>query len=269
MGDGALDLDGAVRQLGEEGYTVLPSLYPAEDVALFRRALIELHEGMDNLPSHPERHGPLPPAVELSPAGLVFHHFAARRPEVVPRLLRPEAVEILRRFLGRDMHLELAAGVVSDETRPFFEWHNHIGGSAERRFRGRPQLPRFERPQRVAVLCYLDDLEPGNGPLWVMPRRVSDPTEPPHATDREDWPGRVEIHCPRGSVVMIEQCTWHAVPQKREPGRRLYVGCYFGSREAPRSSLEIDDALYDHDDPLFRSVLPRREGRADARKAPR
>lgn len=257
-----LAIDAAVEKLHAEGYCVLPRLYPPEAVEVMRRALVELHGTMDDLPSHPEHPPPLPPAVELSPAGLVFHHFAARRPEVVPHLLRPEAIEILRRFLGRDMHFELAAGVVSDETRPFFHWHNHIGGSAERRFRGQAHLPRFERPQRVAMLHYLDDLEPDNGPLLVMPRRVSDPTEAPHPTDRADWPGRVEIQCPRGSVVMIEQCTWHAVPQKRTPGRRLYVGCYFGSNEAPRSSLEIDEALYTYDDTLFASVLPSREDAA-------
>lgn len=238
---------------------MLPSLYPEADVDLFRSALIALHAQAGNRPTWPQDPTGLPADVELSPAGIVFHHFAARRPEVVPRLLRPEAIEILRRFLGRDMHFELAAGVVSDDARPFFDWHNHIGGVSEREHRGVPGGHRFERPQRVAMLHYLDDLEPDNGPLWVLPRAITDPTAAPFPTGREDWPGRVEIRCPRGSVVMIEQCTWHAVPKKRTPGRRLYVGCYFGSREAPRSSLEVDDSLYDHDDPLFASVLPRRQ----------
>ncbi|MCZ7679088.1 MAG: phytanoyl-CoA dioxygenase family protein [Sandaracinaceae bacterium] len=254
-----VDVAAAVRQLEEEGYAVLPSLYSEDDVRFFRETLLELYEEIGSPPARADGFVEPAPEVEIGPAGIVFRRLTHRRPNVIPRLFRPEAIEVARGLLGPGMYLELPAGVVSDHTRPFFEWHTHIGGVDDSTFRQKRIYPRFERSHRVTMLHYLDDLRPDNGPLLVLPRKLSDPTEPPYSVSQERWPGQVEINCPRGSVVILEQCIWHAALQKLTPGLRLYVGFYFAAAEAEATPL-LDPSLseYAGDDALFRSVLPRR-----------
>jgi ectoine hydroxylase-related dioxygenase (phytanoyl-CoA dioxygenase family) len=254
----AVDVKAAVQQLEEEGYVVLPSLYSDEDVAFFRERILDLYQEIGAPPARADGLETPAPEVEISPAGIVFRRLAHRRPEVIPRLLQKEAVDVVRGLLGDVMHLELPAGVVSDHHRAFFEWHTHIGGVDDSTYRHKRIFPTYERSERVTMLHYLDDLTPDNGPLLVLPRKITDPTPPPHPLELEDWPGQVEIHCPKGSVVIIEQCTWHAARKKTSPGLRLFVGFYFASSAAPPTPL-MDQSLleYEGDDELFRSVLPR------------
>ncbi len=256
----AHDIDDAVTRLRERGYAVLPSVYPRKDVDALRAALLELYDEIDRPPASTEHPHEPQPGVEVGPAGIVFHQLATRRPDLVPLLLRPEPVAVVRGLLGDDMRLELPAGVISDHNRPFFEWHTHIGGVDDATLGYAREYPTFERSQRVTMLHYLDDLTPDNSPLLVLPRRIDEPTGPPYPQDQAEWPGQEAIHCPAGSVVILEQCTWHAAPRKVHEGLRLYIGFYFAAAEAPTSPLE-DDTLgdYDGDCALFRSVTRRRD----------
>ena len=248
----------AVRELFERGYTVFERAYSTEEVDYFRDHLIQVYDriGRPTLSANP----PVYPApdVEIGPAGIVFHKLTAHYPEMAARLYKSHIIAAIRALLGDDMHLELPAAAMSDSSRPFFDWHVHIGGVDDAYFKGRRVFPTFERSERVTVLLYLDDLTEDNGRLLVYPRKLTDPTTAPYDTKLQTWPGMVEIGCPRGSMVVLEQCTWHAARQKRSPGTRGFIGSYFAASTAKTTPL-ADAALRDWkgDDELFRSLLPR------------
>ncbi|HJL19315.1 MAG TPA: phytanoyl-CoA dioxygenase family protein [Sandaracinaceae bacterium LLY-WYZ-13_1] len=253
----------AARQVFERGYLVLEGLYDEAERASLRRTLDELTEAVGEpkmWSKQPER--PFD-GMEISTTGLVFYELLGWRPDVAPTLLKPEAVSVVREVLGDDAHVELVGGVVTDETRPFYEWHNHIGGIDDEAIRHGGGAPaRFPSPQRITHIVYLDGLSEDTGPLLVYPRAATDPTAPPHPIAQERWEGAVRVTCPPGSVVLLEQCTWHAAAPRATPGRRHFVGCHFASADAPPTDL-VDASLARLEDPppLLRGLLRARSAR--------
>jgi hypothetical protein len=251
--------DARAREILERGYTVFERAYTEEEVAFFRDRLVAswTRLGRPSLSASPPGH----PAedVEIGPAGMVLLKLTRHYPETAARLYKPYIIDTLRAVLGEDMYLELPAGALSDGRRPFFDWHTHIDGVDDAYYENKRPFPTFERAQRVTHILYLDDLTEDNGQLLVYPRRITDPTRPPFDPRSQHWEGQVAISCPRGSVVVVEQCTWHAAHRKRSPGERAFVGSYFaskGSRTTPLADPSLAD--WNGDDELFRSVLPRR-----------
>jgi hypothetical protein len=198
------------------------------------------------------------PETEISTTGLVFYKFIKKCPENADLIVHPEVVAAIRGYLGDEMRLEVAGAVIADANRPFFAWHTHIGGPDDSKYRRDKIFPRYEAPERVMTLHYLDDLDDDNGPLLVYPRRVTDPTPPPHDLDALDWPGEVVLNVRRGSVVVLDQCTWHAVRRKTSPGIRSFVGCYFRSPRGPATEW-VDDWLpgFGGGGNLLQSLIPR------------
>lgn len=248
----------ALTALREQGYAIFERAYSDDEVAFLRGLLMSEWEklGRPALAANP----PVRPApnVEVGPAGIVFHGLSSAYPQVVPHLYKADIIATIRGLLGEDMRLELPAGVLSDESRPFFAWHTHIDGVDDAYYDNKRPFEDFQRSARVTHLLYLDDLNADNGPLLVLPRKVTDPTAPPFDTNESYWPGQVEINCPAGSVVVIEQCTWHAAFQKREPGIRAFVGSYFAAADTPPTPLTDPElAHWTGDDPLFASLLGR------------
>jgi hypothetical protein len=252
---------GAARELLERGYTVFERIYSADEVDFIRDRLTLAYDRLGrprlsaNPPSYPA------PDVEIGPPGLVLFRLASQFPELASRLYKAPVIDAIRAVLGDDMHLEQAAGVLSDSTRPFFDWHVHTGGADGEYYGHKRVYTRFQRSERVTTLLYLDDITEQAGELLVYPRKLTDPTEPPLRETLESWPGQVEIRCPRGSMVVLEQCTWHAARRKESPGIRAFVGSYFAARGAVASPL-FDDTLrsWSGDDVLFGSLLPAGEG---------
>jgi hypothetical protein len=246
----------AVTQLRERGYAVLENLFPPEEIADFRAILARRYEALGSPrtwarpPLEPE------PGIEISVVGLVFHQLARHCPALGARFITPPLVGVARGLLGDDMHLEYTAGIVNHGERPFFPWHAHVGGVDNITYRKQGIFPRFTRSERITMLLYLDDLTDASGSLLVHPRRIEDPTEPPATPTLEEWPGQVELRCRRGTVVLLEQCVWHAARSKSSAGLRSYLACYFTSSRAPKSSWS-DDSLrpWAAENPLLASVL--------------
>lgn len=253
----------AIDQLRRSGYAVLPGLYAPDRVQALRDALERAYRAVGSPPLfHPDRVSP-GEDLEISSTGFVFHKLLKFAPELAPTLLEPVAVEVLRAVLGDDMHLELVGGVLCDRTRPFFQWHTHVGGIDDERYRRAGLRPTFEQPQRVTMVLYLDDLVEGAGQLLVYPREITDPVRPPFAVDAQHWEGQVLVDCPAGSVVLIEQCTWHAALPRTRPGLRMFIGGYFAAASAP-ATFDVDESLLALREPgaLMASVLPDRARRA-------
>ncbi len=244
----------------ERGYTVFERAYDEEDVCFLRDLLIREWKRIgspaleSNPPSRPA------PDVEVGPAGLIFHRLSSQFPEVIPRLYKGHIIETIRLLLGDGMRLELPAGVLSDEHRPFFDWHTHIDGVDDAFYNNQRPFDEFRRSMRVTHLLYLDDMDDRSGQLLVFPRKITDPTPPPFECTNPDWEGLEAIECPRGSVVVLEQCTWHAARQRTTSGIRSFVGSYFAARDAPPTPLSDPElASYRGDDELFRSIMPKDE----------
>jgi hypothetical protein len=244
-------------QLVHEGYTLFEDAYDPDDVSFFRRAIVELYEGVGRPRCYSKEVVVLAPAVHVAQTGLIVAKLVERRPEFAPRLLRPLIVDSIRGVLGVDMYLELTASVIADDTRVFFAWHTHIGGQDDRAFRASGVWPEVPRARRIGALLYLDDLTDENGPLLIYPRATGTPTRPPHDLEKEHWEGEVVARVRRGTVVAMDECTWHAARQKTSPGLRILLGCNFVAADAPQAPL-IEHSLGSHSDGcgLLRSVVP-------------
>jgi len=247
-----------VRQLRERGYTVFERTYDDAEVARLSETMTRLHALAGSPECYSREPRRLAPEIELCTTGLVFYKFIKRCPEHADLMVRPDIVAAIRGYAGQDVELELTGAVIADSHRPFFAWHTHIGGIDDSKYRHAGIWPRFDEPQRLMTLLYVQDIRGDNGPLLVYPRRVEEPTAPPHDLSAIDWPGQIELEVPRGSVVIMDQCTWHAVRAKTSAGLRSFVGCYFKSPKAPPTEW-VDESIrgFAGGGELLQSLLPR------------
>lgn len=254
------DIEAHAGRLADRSYTVLEGLHEPAKVARLRAAVLDTYARLGRPPLHSKIPEWVSPNVEVSGTGLVLHELLGFAPQLEDALLHPDLVAILRRVLGPDMFLEFVAAVIADHTRPFFEWHNHVGGIDDEKFRREGLRPAIETAQRVAALVYLDPMGPGTGQLLIHPHRVSGRSGPPRDVSSRHWEGQLEVGGPAGTTVMMDQCCWHAVLPRtidREP--RIFVGLWFSSAAAPKAE-RVDAALQalDPRDPLLASVLAAR-----------
>ncbi|PRQ04993.1 phytanoyl-CoA dioxygenase family protein [Enhygromyxa salina] len=252
------ELDAHVHALRDRGFTIVERSHSPATVASLRAALTELYQRSGAPTPYSAKGEQLGADVQLAPTGFVVTRLLAQVPELAHELLSPAVVEVVRRLLGRDMHLELTGAVLCDAARPFFSWHNHIGGIDVEDYRARSTWPRFTESQRVIAVLYLHDIDARGGELRVYPRRIGDPTEAPHDEMTPDWPGHEKLHFAAGSTVILEQCTWHAAMPRLTPGLRMFVGAYMTSARAPKTDAS-DDSLagFTGGGPLLQSVLRR------------
>lgn len=247
-------------ELLELGYTVFEALYDREWVAGVRADIEEIHAEAGRPPCYAAApRGELIEGVFACPAGLAVPGFLRRASRWAGSTVHEDVVGTLRRTLGADMVLEVAGCVISDSSRPFFGWHNHVGGHDDGIYRATGSWPPVARPRRVMTLTYLQDLDEDAGPLLVFPRRVGEPSDPPRDPELERWPGQIELRPRAGSLVIIDECTWHAVLPMRAEGLRLFVGLAYAARDAEvggwaHASVAELAELPDASD-LLRSVL--------------
>ena len=225
----------------------------ARDVVCRRGALAALYARLGRPPLYAKAPRWLSDDVEVSGTGLVLHKLLGFDRALHRDLLEPAAVDVLR----RDMHLEFTGAVICDRTRPFFRWHHHVGGIDDERFRRLGLRPAIDRPERVAMLVYLDELAADSGQLLIWPHRVRGAAAPPGPLDARRWEGELAVCGPPGTVVMIDQTTWHAALPRIIDGPRYFFGLWFRAADAPEPE-RVDESLrrLDAADPLLRSLLP-------------
>lgn len=246
------------RELVEQGFTVFEQAYDNAWVEGMRADIMANYEALGRPPLWSRTAEHLAEDVVVCMAGLAVHGLLPRFPARANTLLKPDIVEAMRRVLGDDMHLEVVGWVISDKQRPFFNWHIHADGQDDSYHLRRGYWPKIEAPQRLMALLYLDDLDDDHGPLLVHPHRMGDPLDPPHDTSLRDWDGQVELRVRAGTLVVVEQCTWHAVRQQLDDAPRIWICCTFCSRDAPRCGWFDERLMHARvEDPLLQSVLPR------------
>lgn len=253
-----MDPAGHAQDILERGFTVFERAYDAAWVDGVRREILADYDTLGRPPLWARESEQLAEDVIVCMAGLTVHGLLPRLPERGDTLLSPHMVETFRRVLGHDMHIEVAGWVISDKRRPFFDWHIHADGQDDSYHLKRGFWPKIERAQRLMALLYLDDLHVDHGPLLVHPHRVGDPLDPPYDTGLQTWDGQVVLDVPRGTLVVVEQCTWHAVRQQLDDEPRIWICCTFASADAPRCGwFDARLARHQTENALLRSVLPR------------
>jgi ectoine hydroxylase-related dioxygenase (phytanoyl-CoA dioxygenase family) len=228
-----MDSAAHTRELQERGYTVFESIYDPEWVAQVRAEIEGIHAELGSPRCYTPGNQELRPGVNLCAAGMAVRSLLSLRPRFAADLIKPEVAAAMRGALGQDMVLEVAGCVVADHSRPFFGWHMHVGGVDDGEYRKHDSWPTVSKMQRVMTLTYLQDLTDDNGPILILPRRIGDPTAPPQDPDAGSWDGQVELRVRAGSLVAVDECTWHAVRPKRSPGLRIFVGVSYAARDAP------------------------------------
>lgn len=213
------------RALKSQGYAVMPSLVTPQECATYVSALESewRRVGEPALFSQEDVH--IEEGMHVSPVGLACAGILRRIPTLADFLLRPTLLAFFERALGAGFELELGSGVVSDSLRGFLTWHHHAGGIDEPDLR-RKTYPQWSRAERIGCTLYTAPIGGENGTLLVHPRAVDSPTEPPFEPGRTPWAGAQEVHAPAGSVVILDQGTWHAVTSKRGPGHRHFFAFF-------------------------------------------
>lgn len=226
--------DAHAREIIDSGYTVFEQAWSPAEVRRLRAMIVERFEAEPNLPEQlwTTKDYQINDSVSMAYTGVVIYSMVRDRPEIAELLFKPEIIASLREVLGSDMAIEVVGAVVTDETRPFFAWHTHIGGYDDGDIQSSGKWPTVTSADRITTLLYLDDIDDEGGMLLVYPREVRDPTAPigdPHS----EWDGQIEVPVRKGSLVAMEQCTWHtARPMKRE-GLRVFLGVNYRSRRIP------------------------------------
>jgi len=221
---------GPAEQLRARGYAVFEGFLGPSEASMLRDRLLTIAEPVRPATLYEPDTRELGDWAAVSASGLALRGFASRHPELLDRYLRPVLVALLRETLG-EVRVEEIGALISDRARPFFRWHTHIGGEDEGvRFKS-GRWPRPDRVERVLTLLYLDDVDEEAGALYVLPRSVGDPTEPPGDIDRIEWPGRLALRPKAGTLVALEQCTWHAAAPRQRPGERVLAAAYFAGTE--------------------------------------
>lgn len=253
----------AADSLRAHGYAVLPGLMPTDRVLRMRDAMDALLDEIQPDALFAKAPRWIAPDLQVAGTGLVFHRLLGRAPELADDMLHPLAYALMREVLGEGVFVEFVGAVVCDGTRPFFEWHHHVGGIDDELSRQRGRLPAGEKPERIAMLVYLDATGPELGQLLVDPARRTGP--PPHPIHQLEWPDMVGVSGPAGTIVFLDQVTWHAVTTRTQPGLRRFVGMWFAAADAPPSE-GVDTTLLEleTDSPEFAALLasrPDRRGR--------
>lgn len=220
--------------LKTHGYAVMPSLVTPEEFAPYDVALEAEWQRVGEPPLYSKEDVPIEEGMHVSPVGLACGGILRRIPALADFLLKPTLLAFFERALGTGFELELGSGIVSDASRGFLTWHQHAGGIDEPDLR-RKEYPHGSRVERVGCTLYTSPLDEDHGTLLVHPRAADSSTQPPFEPGRVPWPGTKELHAPAGSVVILDQGTWHAVTPKRAPGRRHFFAFFVRRAGLPRT----------------------------------
>ena len=254
-----MDSEAHAQQLREQGYTVFERVYDAAWVDELRAEIVAHYESLGAPVPWSADSRELAEDVVVCMAGLTVRDVLTRLRHRAPSLLAPAVIACLRSLLGPEMYLEVAGWIISDKHRPFFDWHVHINGQDDSHHLRNGFWPQIGGVERVMTLLYLEDVDAAHGPMLIHPRTHADSPDPPHDTELDEWEGQVVLEIPRGSLLCVDQSTWHAVRRQEDEGLRIWLGLTYAAAQAPRS-VWFDPSLieYEGGGELLQSVLPRR-----------
>lgn len=225
-----------LTQLHKRGFLVLPPMHDAAYLAAAHAALDALHAEFGRpAPSSGGGRTHLSDDTSISSVGMTFAQIFVRRPELAADFLPPSVVSLLTAIFGGPPQVETSGAMLSDANRPMHTWHCHIGGLDEERVdQADPTGLPPDRVRRLTVLLYLDAISANDGPLWVQPRSLADPLGCPYpGRERHAWPEQEVVAVPAGTMVLLEERTWHAALPLVSAGLRRFLGTWLVSTGSP------------------------------------
>ncbi|MCS6799673.1 MAG: hypothetical protein NZ898_14365 [Myxococcota bacterium] len=235
-----MDIERAVDELRGRGFGLLPSGLEPRRLEQARRRLGVLLSELGEPPLHGPRSRWLRPDVETAPTGLAIYALEALAPEIVSVALPPPLREVARRLLGPDATLELVGALLYDEHRPRTEWETHLGGPAAERWREAGRAPPRGPTVRIVAYNSLESLDEDDGWL-VLPRRGDeDELRAPPADESR----ALRIALPAGTLLLLDERTWHRVPPPCRAGRHHFLGAYLSRADVAVRRLGTIDTLW-------------------------
>ncbi len=227
--------------LRERGWAVIENVYSNEECEQMRALVDDVWRSSGSPVPYDPGEVMLGQGISLSSAGFVCRELLLHAPSVARFLDREAVLDVVDTVLGPESLIESVAGNLNDETRPFCYWHHHAGGIHAGYFRARAQYP---EPQgaitRLVCVVYLDGLSNVNGEMLVWPRKPEDSASPPFDDfGKTSWEGQDVVHCGDGSLVLLDELTWHAVRPQARLGRRRYIGFYALIPGHPTTSFAV------------------------------
>lgn len=219
----------------ETGYSLIEGLYSPSEVEAIRDELTALYDVAGRPPLSTEKTEFFAPNIRIESIGASFYSIAQRRPRLARYRMKPFLFQVLKHLLGDDFVLDTTLCQLSDTSRPVGEWHNHLGGLDQTLYEelfDADRLAAIDIPRRLNVFVYLNDIAPGGGQLRLYPRVVN-PLDAPFPETQEHWEGQVTPTFSKGTVLLLDQATWHTATPRIQPGMRMIFGLFVSERRAP------------------------------------
>lgn len=154
-------------------------------------------------------------------------------PEMARHLEGAPLLEALAPVLGGPVvQLQAAARFTGLGDGGFLPWHFHAPGAGGDG-RWDPDRPGAPTGIEAVIVCaYADGASPERGPVWLLPRGVTDPYTPPSLDRTARWPGTREQLLDPGDVLVFTLPSYHAAWCHKGP-RRIFGGVYARADGAP------------------------------------
>lgn len=195
-----------VKTFLENGYTVLPGLLSAAEVAELRRVAKQTYHRV-------KIEGDLAGTVDIS------HH----DPRFRALIAHPRALDVLR-SLGTPHYFGHAV-IHKPRRERRRNWHQDWWGWAE------TELSAREAPPQVGILYYLQDTSEAEGCLTVLPGSHRRPTDAQIASLRRDGaqpcPGEVTVPVRAGDGVLLDPRCWHASQANQTLDNRICLTVWY------------------------------------------
>jgi ectoine hydroxylase-related dioxygenase (phytanoyl-CoA dioxygenase family) len=171
-----------LQQFHEEGFTLLPSFFGADEVAAFKADIDQI-------------------MVDRAAGGTV--PYLCEYPALGPLISHPKVMEVVEQVAGPGYAFHHLHAVRQDAGNPGVHWHQD--------YEQEPQANRYH--VMVHLFYYLNGLNGEVGDLLVLPR-TQDTVIANNALKvlgEERLPGEVVVDdLPPGSAVLVHSAVWHA-----------------------------------------------------------
>jgi len=216
-----MNISSHVTELYENGFTVLPAYFDAEDCQRMRDILADYWKSQGS------------PPLEENAYGLGIHPMLPSVPAMAPFLDAPAAIEVLGEALRDEPRLmHVGARISGPQSAQRIGWHDHYSWDAQ-------NLPKRDRLERILLAIYVDGSTPESGSLVALPRRFNDPSGKPPAAGAH--PDEVKVNAPPGSIVIFDTALWHDAERGTGSGLRRLWGTHFQGWSDDRAHPEDNE----------------------------
>ena len=221
-----------LRQMQEEGYTVLKDAAPIDLTDRLRKTILRLAE---------ETEGPR--------KGLAAALLLGRDPVFEEVVLNSKLMVMVEYMCGQGALLSQLTGSIRPKDTPALQLH------ADQNWTPAP----FPEHSQLLTACWAcDEFTEGNGATKVIPG-THKLRRHPTTEEEEACEGAIAIECPKGSIPLWDGSVWHGSYPREEPGERVVLHMTY-SRLALRTVEDyshLGQELLDRNPPEMATLLGR------------